>query len=80
MVLSPVGPGSFQSYSLSVGLYRPGSFQSDFRGGSFLPNFGESFRPTYFYRVLIGNKRYFGWSYLFCAVLLIIKSFPGFPG
>ena len=28
-----------------------------FRGGSFLPNFGGSFRPTSFYTVLIGNKK-----------------------
>ena len=41
-------PGSFQSYSLSVRSFRPGSFWPDFRGGSFRPNFGGSFRPTYF--------------------------------
>ena len=35
-------PGSFQFYSLSVG-----SFWSDFRGGSFRPNFGGSFGPLY---------------------------------
>ena len=62
-------PGSFQSYSLSVGLYQPESFQSDFRGGSFLPNFGESFRPTSFYTVLIGNKK------IFWLVLFILCSF-----
>ena len=37
-------PGSFRSYSLSVRSFRP-----DFRGGSFRPNFGGSFRPTLFY-------------------------------
>ena len=44
-------PGSFRSYSLSVRLFRPGSFWPDFRSGSFLPNFGGSFRPTLFYIV-----------------------------
>ena len=44
-------PGSFRSYSLSVRSFRPGSFRSDFRGGSFRPNFGGSFRPTLFYIV-----------------------------
>ena len=42
-------PGSFQSYSLSVRSFRPESFRPDFRGGSFRPNFGGSFRPTLFY-------------------------------
>ena len=37
-------PGSFRSYSLSVRSFRP-----DFRGGSFRPSFGGSFRPTLFY-------------------------------
>ena len=37
-------PGSFRSYSLSVRSFRP-----NFRGGSFRPNFGGSFRPTLFY-------------------------------
>ena len=62
-------PESFQSYSLTVGLYRPGSFQSDFRGGSFLPNFGGSFRPISFYTVLIGNKN------IFWLVRFILCSF-----
>ena len=35
-------PGSFRSYSLSVRSFWPGSFRLDFRGGSFLPNFGNS--------------------------------------
>ena len=62
------GNGSFWSYSLSgcIGL---GHFQSDFRGGSFLPNFGESFRPTSFYTVLKGNKK------IFWLVLFILCSF-----
>ena len=42
-------PGSFRSYSLSVRSFRPGSFRSDFKGGSFRPNLGGSFRPTLFY-------------------------------
>ena len=44
-------PGSFRSYSLSVRSFRPGSFRSDLRGGSFRPFFGGSFRPTLFYIV-----------------------------
>ena len=44
-------PGSFRSYSLSVRSFRPWSFRPDFRGGSFRPNFGGSFRPTLFYIV-----------------------------
>ena len=39
-------PGSFRSYSLLVRSFRP-----DFRGGSFRPYFGESFRPSLFYIV-----------------------------
>ena len=46
-------PGSFRSYPLSVRSLRPGSFRSDFRGGSFRLNFGGSFRPTLFYIVLL---------------------------
>ena len=45
------------------------SFQSDFRDGSFLPNFDESFRPTSFCTVLIGNKK------IFWLVLFILCSF-----
>ena len=39
--------GSFRSYSRSVRSFRPGSFQSDFRGESFRPNWGGSFRPNF---------------------------------
>ena len=63
-------PGCFGPI-LSVGLYLPGSFQSDFRGGSFLPNFGESFRLTSFYTVIMGNKK------IFWLVLFILCSFIG---
>ena len=42
-------PRSFRSYSLLVRSFRPGLFRSDFRGGSFRPNFGGSFRPTLIY-------------------------------
>ena len=41
-------PGSFRSYSFSVRSFRPGSFRPDFRGESFRPNWGGSFRPTLF--------------------------------
>ena len=70
-------PESFQSYSLSVGLYRPGSFQSDFRGGSFLPNFGGSFRPISFYTVLIGNKNIFWLVRFILCSFIDNKSFSG---
>ena len=53
-------PGSFRSCSLSVRSFRPGSFRPDFRGGSFRPNFGESFRPTLFYIVLLCVKSFSG--------------------
>ena len=43
------GLGSFRSYSLSVRSFRPRSFRPDFRGGSFRPNFSESFRSTLIY-------------------------------
>ena len=43
------GNGSFRSYFLSIRSFRPGSFRSDFRGVSFRPSFGGSFRPTLFY-------------------------------
>ena len=46
-------PGSFRSYSLSVRSFRP-----DFRGGSFRPNFGGSFRPTLFYIGFLGNRNF----------------------
>ena len=39
--------GSFRSYSRSVRSFRPGSFRPDFRGESFRPNWGGSFRPSF---------------------------------
>ena len=56
-VLFTFGTGSFRSYSLSVRSFRP-----DFRGVSFRPNFGGSFRPTILYRVEPGRIGRRGWS------------------
>ena len=42
-----LGNGSFQSYSLSARSFRPLSFRSGFRGGSFRPDFGGSFRAHF---------------------------------
>ena len=39
--------GSFRSYSRSVRSFPPGSFRSDFRGESFRPKWGGSFRPNF---------------------------------
>ena len=43
-----ISNGSFRPYSFSVRSFRPGSSRPDFRGGSFRPNLGGSFRPTLF--------------------------------
>ena len=56
-------PGSFRSNSLSVRLFRP-----DFRGGSFLPNFGRSFWPTLFNIVFSCVKSFSGFLDLFNTV------------
>ena len=59
------GNGSFRSYSRSdLGSFRPyslsvRSFRPDFRGGSFRPSFGGSFRPTLFYTVFFRYKQFF---------------------
>ena len=46
-MLPPMESGSFWSYSRSARSFRPGSFRSDFRGESFRPNWGWSFRPSF---------------------------------
>ena len=58
---SCLDPGSFRSYSLSVRSFRPGLFHPHFRGGSFWPNSGGSFRPTLFYIVFLCVKSFSGY-------------------
>ena len=73
-------PGSFRSYSHLIRSFRPGSFRSDFRGGSFRPSFGGSFRPTLIF-VDFWVVFFFFVASLDCfyADLIGDTSFSGFP-
>ena len=65
--------GSFQSYSHLDLVSFPfcsllvKSFQPDFRGGSFQPNFGGSLRHTLFLAVLVGNKVFLASPIFLCS-------------